>query len=611
MKKLLSIILSITMLLSMGTVAFAEDSVYSDSKRSVYLDGAYIDVNNIVIDDTEYLPITELCGLLGYDIKETTENTYEITEGENCKNSESAMGKAIFTVGDDFFTTISKDGQYENKTEMFPSAPMTIKIGDDIYIPSYYLGRMLEIKAKFTEDMKIALITVNNQKEQAANAPEYLGHIFVYSFPNEEMEIKLDGKTMSFTDKPFIDAYGRTQIPVREFCEQLGCSVTWIPDIQKVLVSTVTKEENKINGGTGGDSLSFIIGKRQYAINGTEYDMDTEARIINDRTYVPLRYLAEALNYYVVYNPSSPANLDMGYAPSVMNSYLGLSKELVLDEMDIDESYLLKSGDEEYPVPQHQEGNMYIVKNGHKKGHVVVEFYNDVLYAFQYVFKTEGEAFDEALNIYDYLVKLHGDVATYPGIEKTIAKIGPDESQFNDEVCSYYDEWHIDAPKKLIEVLLGDSDNAFMKLLKMDINPRLSTVRVNYSKDVNFHNRSILKIMDKDNNYIITDGDIVSCEVVWLPDGERLAGNVSGVALKLKISEKARADFKEATKKISGYPNNENYIKVIVDGIEVSKPTVVAEIDSDEVLISSSNIEDYETYKGYADKINAAIKEAK
>ena len=68
MKKLLAIILSITILLSMAMIASAEEPVYSDSKRSVYLDGAYNDVNNIVIDDTEYLPIKELCTLLGYDI---------------------------------------------------------------------------------------------------------------------------------------------------------------------------------------------------------------------------------------------------------------------------------------------------------------------------------------------------------------------------------------------------------------------------------------------------------------------------------------------------------------------------------------------------------------
>ncbi|MBE5938728.1 MAG: copper amine oxidase N-terminal domain-containing protein [Lachnospiraceae bacterium] len=609
MKKFVSIILSITIMLSMVMVVSADVSEYTGSQYTVYIDGAFVDVNNLTIDGIEHLPIKELCGILGYKVTETSDNTYEITEGENCKNSEGALGKAVFTVGEDFLTTYSKDGQYENKVEMFPASPITVKVGDEIYISSYYFGRMFDLKVRFTEDSKITILTVNYRNEQIEYAPEYLGHIFVYSFPNEEMEIRLDRETMSFNDKPFIDADGRTQIPVRDFCEQLGCSVTWIPENQKVLVSTVTEEENKVNGGAGGDSFSFIIGERQYTINGTKYDMDTAAQIINNRTYVPLRYLAEAMNYYVAYNPGSASRLDMGYGYSVLNSYLGLGKELVFDEMDIDESYLLKSGDEAYPIPQHQEGNLYIVKNGYKKGHVVLEFYNDVLCAFQYVFKTEGEAFDEALTIYDYFVKLHGEAATYPGTTKTIAGIQLDESQFNDEVCSYYDEWQIDAPNELIETLLGDSDNALMKVLKMDINPRLSTVRVNYSKDVNFHNRSVLKIMDKDNNYIITDEDIESCEVRWMPrpeDGPS-AGVVTGIALELKLTEKARANFKEATKRISEDPNGECYVKVLVEGIEIARPTVAGEIDSDEILVSGSNGE-YETFKGYADKINAAIK---
>ena len=610
MKKFISIILSITMMLSVGMSVFADAPEYTNSQYTVYVDGGYVDVNNLTIDGIEYLPIKELGGILGYKVTETSDNTYEIIKGENCKNSKSAMGKAVFTVGEDFVTTYSESGAYANKIEMFPSAPITVKIGDEIYMPSYYFGRMLELKSRFSTDNKIILLTVDYRKEQAENAPEYTGHIYVKDFDGE-LRIEVDGQEIPFVNQPFIDSEGRTQVAVRDFCEYLDKQVAWHEETQTVSISSVPASLIPLDGGgAGGASYWFTIGEKQYRINGTYYDMDTEAQIINNRTYVPLRYLAEAMNYYVAYNPSSGGTRDMGYGYSVLNSYLGLGKEFVFDEMDIDESYLLKSGDEAYPVPQHQEGNMYIVKNGYKKGHVVLEFYNDVLYAFQYVFKTEGEAFDEALSIYDYLVKLHGEAATYPGTVNTIAGIQSDEGQFNDEVCSYYDEWCIDAPKELIEALLGDSDNALMKILKMDINPRLSTVRINYSKDVNFHNRSVLKIMDKDNNYIITDEDIVSCAVRWKPRPEDgpTAGVVTGVALELKITENARADFREATKKISEYPNNENYIKVIVDGIEVSKPTVAAEIDSDEILISSSNIGDYETYKGYVDKINASIK---
>ena len=134
MKKLLSIILSIAMLLSMSMTTWAETPAYSESKKTVYLDGAYIDVNNIVIDNVEHLPIKELCSILGYDVKETDENSYEITKGENCKNSESTTGKAVFTVGENFVTTYSESGAYANKIEMFPSAPITVEIGEEIYM---------------------------------------------------------------------------------------------------------------------------------------------------------------------------------------------------------------------------------------------------------------------------------------------------------------------------------------------------------------------------------------------------------------------------------------------------------------------------------------------
>ena len=156
-------------------------------------------------------------------------------------------------------------------------------------------------------------------------------------------------------------------------------------------------------------------------------------------------------------------------------------------------------------------------------------------------------------------------------------------------------------------IMNGVGDNRFAPKDSYTIEQSVATLVRVYNRFVS--GASVLKIMDKDNNYIITDEDIVSCKAVWKPrpeDGPS-AGVVTGVALELKLTEKARADFKEATKRISEDPNGENYIRIIVDGVEISKPTVSAEIDSDEILVSGS-INDYEKFSGYADKINAAIK---
>ncbi len=607
MKKLLYAV--VCCLLMLYATVYAQNEPVTEIGRFVYIDSVYTGISATEIDGTEYLPVKALCEVLGYSINEITENVYLIGEGENCKNSESSVKSVKFTLGEDYVISYSKDGQYENKIETFPSEPITVKIGDEIYMPSFYFGRMLEIKMRFTTDNKTALITLNEQKEQMANAPERRGYITVKNH-DDYLEIEVDRAEMTFTDKPFIDAEGRVQVPVREFCEQLNFGVTWFENPGRVSVSSVPSDLDKSNGGSaGGASVWFTIGERQYRINGTYYDMDTEAQIINDRTYVPMRYLAEALNYYVAYNPSSPANLDMGYGYKVLNSYLGLERDLVFREAEIDESFMLKTGNDDFPIREHDEGNMYIIKNGYKKGDVVLEFYNDVLCAFHYVFKTEGEAFEEALDVYDYFVKLYGEADTYPNIQKTIGKIGADEGQFNDEVCSYYDEWIVDAPSEVIETLLGEADNGLMKTVRMDINPKMSVVRVNYSKDVNFHNRSLVKIIDKDNNYIITDEDIIACAAKFYPrpeDGPS-AAVVQGVVLELKITDKARQDLKEATNKISAYPDGENFIKCLIDGAEVSAQTVRKEIDSDEILINGT-LGDYEKYKSYSDTINERIK---
>ena len=485
--------MAVCILLCMASVTILTQA---ESGRSVYLDSVYTGLKAVDIDGAEYVPVKELCKVLGYEITEISEDVYLIGEGENCKNSESTVKSAKFTVGEDYVTSYSKDGQYENKIETFPSEPITVKIGDEIYMPTFYFGRMLEIKTRIAADNKCALFTVNEQKEQIADAPDYRGHIYVTNY-DDELEIEVDDEKLVFSEKPFIDKDGRTQIPVREFCEQLNYSVNWFENPDRVAVSGVSSKFDGNDGGSaGGASFWFTIGEKQYRINGTYYDMDTEAQIVNGRTYVPLRYLAEAMNYYVAYNPSSSSLIDMGYGYKVLNSYLGLDKEFVLSEAEIDESFILKADDESYPIRANDEGNLYIIKNGYKKGHVVLEFYNDRLCAFYYVFKTEGEAFDEAQDIYDYFVKLYGEADTYPNTEKTIGKIGTDEGQFNEEVCSYYDEWIADAPSDVIEAFTGDADNGLMKMLRMEINPQMSVVRVNYAKDVNFHNRSTIKITD-------------------------------------------------------------------------------------------------------------------
>lgn len=140
------------------------------------------------------------------------------------------------------------------------------------------------------------------------------GSIEVISTGNE-IQISINGEKINFTEQPFIDENDRTQVPVRELCEFLNKKVYWFENPQRVLISKVPANADTLNGHAGGDNIQLVIGESQYTVNGQVYDMDTAARIVNGRTYIPLRTVGEFLQYYVVWKDKTDIiqteNLDL------------------------------------------------------------------------------------------------------------------------------------------------------------------------------------------------------------------------------------------------------------------------------------------------------------
>ena len=107
---------------------------------------------------------------------------------------------------------------------------------------------------------------------------------------NGILEITSNGIMIDFPDaQPFIDENGRTQIPVRAVTESLGAVVNWNGVEQSVAI---------IGNGT---DISLTVGSDIMLANGKETKMDTVATIIDGRTYVPIRYVAEAMEMTVVW----------------------------------------------------------------------------------------------------------------------------------------------------------------------------------------------------------------------------------------------------------------------------------------------------------------------
>lgn len=88
-------------------------------------------------------------------------------------------------------------------------------------------------------------------------------------------------------DAPPVIQSGRTLVPVRFISEQMGAKVTW--DGVKKQVTIVQ----------GSKTIILTINSSKVLVNGKSATIDVPAKIINDRTMVPVRFVSEQLGYNV------------------------------------------------------------------------------------------------------------------------------------------------------------------------------------------------------------------------------------------------------------------------------------------------------------------------
>jgi hypothetical protein len=98
--------------------------------------------------------------------------------------------------------------------------------------------------------------------------------------------VMLDNTILGFQEVPVIES-DRTLVPMRFLFEQMGEKVDW--------------DENTKTATVQGQSqnISFSINSTEAKVNGAPAYMDVPARLINDKTMVPLRFLSEELGYTV------------------------------------------------------------------------------------------------------------------------------------------------------------------------------------------------------------------------------------------------------------------------------------------------------------------------
>jgi hypothetical protein len=108
----------------------------------------------------------------------------------------------------------------------------------------------------------------------------------------DNITVKLNGSALSFDVAPQI-INDRTMVPMRKIFESLGASVDWNGDTR-----TITSSK-------GDTSIVMAIDNPVMTVNGTEVTLDSAPVIVDDRTLVPVRAIAESFGSTVDWDGST------------------------------------------------------------------------------------------------------------------------------------------------------------------------------------------------------------------------------------------------------------------------------------------------------------------
>ncbi len=109
----------------------------------------------------------------------------------------------------------------------------------------------------------------------------------------QNLLLVVDGKLAEAEHMKPIIVEDRTLVPIRLVSETLHYDVSWNQEAKEVVVENA----NQV--------LRLVIGENKADLDGEELALDVPAQLIEDRTYVPLRFIAEVFDREVEYDANN------------------------------------------------------------------------------------------------------------------------------------------------------------------------------------------------------------------------------------------------------------------------------------------------------------------
>lgn len=155
----------------------------------------------------------------------------------------------------------------------------------------WYRGKEIENQLKLNDTYESVAGEIH-YRYSSMLSDKYVWNIVKKYYKDDEITVFVNGDKVKFDQKPFIDN-SRTLVPMRAIFEALKAEVIW------------NGEERTITVNKGKNNIFLEIDSNKIKVNGKEKSIDVPAKIVNNRTVVPLRAISEALSSNVEWYPES------------------------------------------------------------------------------------------------------------------------------------------------------------------------------------------------------------------------------------------------------------------------------------------------------------------
>jgi hypothetical protein len=199
----------------------------------------------------------------------------------------------VFTSGADLFFTI--DSASGAKAATFTITGGTLKVDNSAaagpvkfklrgQAVSYAANKVTTWANDTTTVSSVAAATINGTSSNPVNSAKFV---------IGKTDYTVNGATKTTDAAPFVDAAGRTQLPLRAVAESLGATVGWDQDTQTASILL------------NGKAVSVAVGSNKLNVAGVNVIMDTVAVNKDSRVFVPFRAIAEALGAKVAWDETT------------------------------------------------------------------------------------------------------------------------------------------------------------------------------------------------------------------------------------------------------------------------------------------------------------------